>query len=228
MQDIKLVNMIEMGMSNAYILCGEKPILIDTGSEKQPERFIRFCTELDLNPTDIELIVISHEHADHFINIDWIKNLTGAPILCHTAAKDYLVNGWLPDVKPRTPIGVEAMKDPPGLGAVPCIEPDLVIESSYDLKPYGIPGEIIHTPGHSAGSLSVILETGEAIIGDIFLRSHTDSKLVAAFLADDIPALEKSIRLLLEKGEVYYSGHGGPYIKEEVIAVLKNDSLDVW
>jgi len=37
----------------------------------------------------------------------------------------------------------------------------------YSLHEFGIPGSIIHTPGHSPGSVSVLLETGEAFVGDL-------------------------------------------------------------
>jgi glyoxylase-like metal-dependent hydrolase (beta-lactamase superfamily II) len=46
----------------------------------------------------------------------------------------------------------------------------------YSLANMGIPGRVIHTPGHTAGSVSLLLDTGEVFAGDMamnawFLRS---------------------------------------------------------
>ena len=38
------------------------------------------------------------------------------------------------------------------------------------LAGYGIPGKIIYTPGHSMGSVSVLLDNGEAFVGDLAMN----------------------------------------------------------
>jgi hydroxyacylglutathione hydrolase len=43
---------------------------------------------------------------------------------------------------------------------------DILVEERYDLNDLGFKGYIIHTPGHSPGSISVILENEIAIVGD--------------------------------------------------------------
>jgi len=224
----QLINIFPNGFSNAYIILGEKPVMIDTGSERNPQDFVDFCSGLGIVPEDIELIAVSHEHADHYLSLDIIKELTGAPVLCHSAAKDFLVNGWPPSITPRTQVGADAIASLHEIGEIPKVVPDMVIEGEYDLGPYGIPGAIVHTPGHSAGSLSVILDTGDVILGDIFVQNEADGALVAALFADDVPALEESIKLLLAKGTSFYSGHGGPFSKDEIIAVLEKDVLKVF
>ncbi len=50
--------------------------------------------------------------------------------------------------------------------AFPTAKVDIVLgDEGLSLKEYGIPGKILYTPGHTYGSVSVLLETGDAFIG---------------------------------------------------------------
>ena len=43
---------------------------------------------------------------------------------------------------------------------------DIILEEeAFSLEEYGISGSIIYTPGHSTGSVSILLDTGEAFVG---------------------------------------------------------------
>jgi hypothetical protein len=43
-------------------------------------------------------------------------------------------------------------------------------DEEISLVEYGIPGKVIHTPGYSLGSVSVLLENGEAFVGDLAMN----------------------------------------------------------
>ncbi len=200
--------------------------MVDTGSDATPDDFRSMCASCDLGPADIELIVITHEHADHFANLDWMREMTGgALVLCHRAAARSLTEGLLPEVVPRNAIGEAAVKSPPSLGVLPKVAPDIIFEQTYDLRSHGIKGEIVSTPGHSDGSTALILDSGEGIVGDTVLRPHGGDGVVVAFLANNIPALRQSLLMLLTRVTMFYSGHGGPYTREEVQAAFERDSL---
>ncbi|HAX69802.1 MAG TPA: hypothetical protein DCY14_09360, partial [Anaerolineae bacterium] len=49
------------------------------------------------------------------------------------------------------------------------VEPDIILEKEMSLKNFGVDGEIVFTPGHTKGSLSVMLPNQEAIIGDVMM-----------------------------------------------------------
>lgn len=200
--------------------------MVDTGTGGGPNDFRSMCASCDLEPADIELIVITHEHADHFANLDWMREMTGgALVLCHKAAAHSLTEGLLPEVVPRNAIGEAAIKSSPPLGVLPKVAPDITFEQTYDLRPYGIKGEIVSTPGHSDGSTAIILDSGEGIVGDTVLRPHGGDGVVVAFLANNIPALRQSLVMLLARVTMFYSGHGGPYTREEVQVAFERDSL---
>ena len=87
-----------------------------------------------------------------------------------------------------------------------------------DLTRYGVEGQIIHTPGHSPGSISILHPDGECIAGDVLAGSlwRTDHPLYP-YLAEDVPLLHHSIETLLRSAvQRLYFGHGLPSTIEEV------------
>ena len=48
-------------------------------------------------------------------------------------------------------------------------EPDVLLSDgrSLDLSEFGVAGTVRHTPGHTKGSISVVLEEHEALVGDL-------------------------------------------------------------
>lgn len=218
------IHQFELGASNLFLITGGRPVLVDTGTGGGPDEFRSICRSCGLEPSDIELIVISHEHADHFVNLEWMQKMTGgAPVVCHKAAGRFLEEGLAPQVVARNEIGEEAIKSPPALGRIPKVRPDITFEGKFDLRAYGIDGEIVSTPGHSEGSTAIILDSREAIVGDTVLRRHGGEEVVVAFLATDTVALRNSVALLLSRVDTFYCGHGGPYGRDEVKAALERD-----
>lgn len=79
---------------------------------------------------------------------------------------------------------------------------DVVLRNEgLSLVDYGIPGRVIHTPGHTSGSVSVSLETGDAFVG---CMTHNSFPFRLSpdlpIFAEDLPRLRDSWRMLLEQG----------------------------
>jgi glyoxylase-like metal-dependent hydrolase (beta-lactamase superfamily II) len=98
----------------------------------------------------------------------------------------------------------------------PSLEPEIWLEDGMDLKPYGIPGRVLTTPGHTTGSVSVLLENKEAVAGDLLIGGYLGGLFAAhrpgyPYFAEDIAALRGSIEKLLDfSPTTIYVGHGGP------------------
>jgi len=74
-------------------------------------------------------------------------------------------------------------------------------ESRAVLEKIGIAGEIVHTPGHSDDSVSLLLDDGSAFTGDL---THP-----ALVVEEQASAVAASWRLLRERGATrVYPGHG--------------------
>lgn len=211
------VTTLRLGFSDAFIVRDKGTILVDTGINILPEKYLELFAQLGVKPDEIGLIIISHGHADHYGNAHVLKKLTGAPILCHKCAVNALRTGCDGEIIPRNELGESVFKliknNLPK--AAKTVEPDIVIDETFDLTPYGVNGKIIHTPGHSDCSISVILESGQAIVGDIMVRSPFNAKPCLAYFACDEEALMLSVSKLLQEAHTFYGGHGGPFNKED-------------
>jgi ribonuclease/clavin/mitogillin len=77
-------------------------------------------------------------------------------------------------------------------------------ESRALLAKIGIGGEIVHTPGHSDDSVSLVLDIGCAFTGDLTMES-----MVAT---EDRDVVARSWQSLRDRGvTTIYAGHGSPY-----------------
>lgn len=218
------------GMSNGFFVVDEGGVIaVDGGAQYGKEFAVKACADAGIDPKSIRLIVVSHPHVDHTCNVDELRKISGAPIVVQKAGEEDMITAERPHVFPRNPIGDEIMEFAKKQGGMPDdylppITPDLTWEESFDLHPYGVAGKLIHTPGHSLADCCVILESGQAIIGDLVCQDgFTHGKPTVAYFgytpdrkvanAMLLPSLDK---LLAEGSTVFYSGHGGPYTREQV------------
>jgi len=211
------IHPITLGLDICYIIQGEGIIMIDGGTPKQAKRFMEALERLSVKPGDIHLIVLTHGHWDHIGSAKEIKEITGAPIALHRQEKDWLEKS----LKPLPPgvttwghifVKIMAMFMP--LVHIPATDVNIVLgDEELSLIEYGIPGKIIYTPGHSMGSVSVLLETGDAFVGDLAM-SRFPLRLSPGLpiLAEDMRKVRESWKLLLDKGaKTVYPAHGKPF-----------------
>ncbi|NTV90017.1 MAG: MBL fold metallo-hydrolase, partial [Clostridiales bacterium] len=202
-------------------------IIVETGCYAEKSEYMDILNGLSVKPENVGLIVITHGHWDHFARAAELKEITGAPILCHKNAVKALWEGDPQNYKPRGEEGRNFVKlisgDTPDT-IIP-VKPDIVLDfespdESFDLKPYGIDGRIIFTPGHSNCSISIVLDSGDAIVGDMLLTSPFTGKLCLGLIAEDEALLVESLRTLTSVARTFFGGHSGPYDVEDVKALL--------
>ena len=71
----------------------------------------------------------------------------------------------------------------------------------------------LYTPGHTLGSMSLLLDSGEAFVGDLAMSGFPKmiGKGMPVF-AEDVVAVKESWRLLLSRGaRLIYPAHGNPF-----------------
>jgi len=106
---------------------------------------------------------------------------------------------------------------------VPATNVDVVLgDEEVSLTEYGIPGRIIPTPGHSMGSVSVLLETGDAFVGDLAMNGFPMSIGPGLpIFAEDLQKVKRSWQLLLEMGaKTVYPAHGKPFPADAIRRAL--------
>jgi hydroxyacylglutathione hydrolase len=211
---------ISLGWANAFVIRGKRPVLIDTGYPGSAPAIIDKLHENGVDPDWLSLIVITHGHADHFGSAAEIKKRTGAPVAVHKLDAEALIKGQDPSLKPTGFIGrmLVPMLERRGPAKAPPVRPDVLIGEELDLKKYGVDGKVIHTPGHTPGSLSVVLPNGEFIVGDLIMRGMLRFwQPNYPLFADSMPQVDKNIKLILrKKPSKIYCTHGGPFDPEDI------------
>ena len=87
------------------------------------------------------------------------------------------------------------------------------------MEPYGIHGKAFYTPGHTSDFMSILLDSGEAFVGDLAMGGLPQrlSPYTSIFFVD-ADQVKTSWRLLLEQGAKWiYPAHGKPF-KADVLA----------
>jgi glyoxylase-like metal-dependent hydrolase (beta-lactamase superfamily II) len=211
---------ISLGQANAFVIRGKRPILVDTGYPGSAPATIDKLARNGVDPSWLSLIIITHGHADHFGGAAEIKKQTGAPVAIHKLDAEALLEGHDPILKPTGIMGriFMPLTSRTGPAAAPPLKPDILIGDEMDLRKFGVDGKVIHTPGHTPGSVSIILPTGEFIVGDLIMKGVVRFRQPNYPLyADDMAQLNKSLRLILRKKPVkIYCAHGGPFEAEAV------------
>ena len=221
------INPVQLGFDCCYILqAADGAIMIDGGMPKQTGSFLKALKRLSMRPEDISLIVLTHGHWDHIGSAKGIKELTGAPVALHGREKDWLEKSLIslpPGVTAWGRLFVSIMAIFMPLVHIDVTAVDIVLdEGEFSLAAYGIPGRIIYTPGHSMGSVSVLLDTGEAFVGDLAMNKFPLCLSPGLpILAENMQQVKESWKMLLDKGvKTIYPAHGKPFSADVIHKAL--------
>lgn len=167
-------------------------IVIDPGDDVS-----RIAGILDRNQLTVKMIVITHAHIDHIGGAEKLRALTGAPVYMHEA--DKMLSDRL-DMQAAW-LGMETPKNP-GIDQ-PAHEGDI-------LRAGPVEAHVLHTPGHTQGSISLYLPLESKLIaGDtLFQGSIGRTDLPGG----DMAQLGRSIRgklYTLPEETIVFPGHGG-------------------
>ena len=100
------------------------------------------------------------------------------------------------------------------------VKPDIVVSQEMPLGEFGVDGFIVPTPGHTEGSISVVLPTGEAFVGDLAVNFIGS---VFPPFAENTQVLLKSWRKLVGQGvKTIHPSHGRPFNVDLLIKQIKN------
>lgn len=217
------IHEVALGFTRTYIIRGDAAVMIDTGMPGQAKKFTRALAAIPLAAQEIKLMIITHGHFDHIGSAAAIKKITGARIAMHGADKEWLEKAGekVPPFPPgvtmwgRIMAGIMAP-----FASSRCIDPAVVEvdlgNQPFSLAAYGISGRVLATPGHTPGSVSVLLDSGAAFVGDLAMNG-----LPLRFgpglpvLAENMEAVIKSWKYLLEQGaRTIYPAHGKPFTAE--------------
>ena len=193
-----------------------RSILVDTGITFDRGRIEHSLARKGIVP---EAVVLTHTHFDHAGNAAWLAREYGAEVVVQLAESEALASGETPIPEGTYPItrGIVELgrKIAPAFRYEPC-RADHVFSDTFDLNRFGINGYIIHTPGHSPGGATLVIDGIIAIAGDSIIGTAPGRPFPP--FADDVDMLLRSWRKIIDTGcETFLPGHGKPVSREELL-----------
>ena len=146
----------------SYILAGETITLIDTGVAGCENAIFDYIRLIGRDPREISLIILTHSHPDHIGAVKAIREATGCSVMAHPAER-----AWIEDVdrqnRERPVPGFSTL-----VGGSVQLDHELAEGDVIDTdgtEEYEV--QVYHTPGHSAGSVSLLIQgEGALFCGD--------------------------------------------------------------
>lgn len=208
---------IHYGIGNVYALKGDGVILIDGGDPNKSIRIKKGLAKALIQPEEIKLIILTHGHWDHIGSARDIKQMTKGKILLHHKDMHFLADEIPVQPPGFTPWGraLSALLTflSPSIH-IPKFEVDILADDvELSLDKYGIPGRIIPTPGHSWGSVSVLLDSGDVFVGDMAMNTFPMSLSAGLpIFGEDMQVVKNSWKKLLDYGaKTVYPAHGNSF-----------------
>ena len=215
------------GINTSYIVKDKGAVIVDGGAPWNGKSFSELLLRHGMVAEDIQLIILTHGDFDHCGGAKDIQDLTGAKIVMHEKDRDNLEKSifhWPEGTSPWGKISrFLLMPMVKKIAKFPSARVDIVLDDKdFSLKKYGLQGKIVYTPGHTYGSISVILDSGEAFIGCLaHNRLPFGFRPKLPIYAKDLELLKESwIKIINLGAETIYPGHGLPFPVEKITKYL--------
>ncbi len=217
------IQVINLGFVNAFLIpVGDEYILVDTGIPQQWPRLESALRTAGCLPDRLKLVVITHGDADHTGNCVRLRDQYHVRIAMHAGDIPIVESGEMPKRITRglgnklfMLIGKVAMKlsgTRPGLAT---FKPDILLEDGQSLLEYGLDARVLHTPGHTSGSIAILTSDGQLLAGDTFTNNTRPG--LAMFIENPTELRASLERIKGLKAVTIYPGHGKPFPFEKIV-----------
>jgi hydroxyacylglutathione hydrolase len=191
-------------------------VLIDTGFSFGRGKLKTLLADAGCRPGDIKLVIITHADADHTGSCVYLQQYYHARIAVHRAEQKATQTADMKaDRKTKVPGIGGALMGVIGRMMSRPFTPDLFLADGDRLSAYGLDATVIHTPGHTMGSISIFTADGDLFCGD-FLNSAKTPRINR--LTDDMDEMKASLAKIRNLPiKRIYPGHGQPFTLEELL-----------
>jgi hydroxyacylglutathione hydrolase len=201
------IHRVERVNANVYlVLDQEELMLIDTGMPGNVRRIIGYVNKMNRKPSEITRIVLTHCHIDHTGSAQQLKELTNAKVAVHREDAQF-VAGEKAQPSPRGAVGILFKVFSPFFKPRP-VRPDIVLDDGDKVGRL----TVVHTPGHTPGSISLYDSERKLIfVGDTM--RYMNGKITGPskqFTLDMNSALQSIAKISQLQFDTMLSGHGDP------------------
>jgi len=179
-----------------YLLDLGDLVLIDSGAGRSFDKLVSNIEEHGFDPKRLKSVLVTHAHIDHIGSLQRFREAFGAQIIAHELDAGAIETG--------RGTAAEAY----GVSYTPC-PVDLRIQGSGDVLRFGDRElNIIHIPGHTAGSIAAYLDTDD---GRVLFGQDIHGPYYPEWGAD-IEQAKLSLQKLIDlKADILCEGHFGIY-----------------
>ena len=199
--------------ASAFLLASDAPILIDTGAGRSVDGIVENITAIGVAPESIDTIVLTHNHIDHVGGAPVLRERLGASIVMHE-------------------LDAEAVRSGDGAATAAAMYgvdfPPTPVDRTFSTETHAIDiggAELVllHTPGHTPGSISpYLIHEGRTIL----FAQDVHGPFLPAFGSDIYQWRESMEKLLELEPDILCEGHFGIYRPRERARAYITSYLD--
>lgn len=203
--------------ANFYVVKNEGGFfMIDNGLSFSRGLLKKTLEENGCKPGSLKLAIVTHGDYDHTGNSKFLRKKYGAKIAIHKNDAVAAETGNMLSIRRNRVGGLLRFMMKLGQALMAHrFKPDILLSDGDDLSPYGFHAKVVHTPGHTAGSISILTQDGDLFCGDFLVggRSPRINSLV-----DDMEEMKNSI-IKIKSLDIrkIYPGHGRPFTLQEFL-----------
>ncbi len=227
MEIIKGIHEVDDVNGHVYLVVDDAElVLIDTGMPRSARKIIDYITKINKEPSEVKWIVLTHCHLDHIGSVQKLKALTGAAVAVHEGDAEFVAGKKIMP-SPKGVIGI-LIKVASFFFKTTPVQPDIILHEGDRIGKL----TVIHTPGHTPGSISLYDSQRKVIFVGDALR-FVDGKIESPperFTIDMDEALKSIGKICQLEFDVMLSGHGEPlkpdasHRVKEFYTSVQNDS----
>ncbi len=193
---------------------GGSLVLIDSGVGVDTEKIVKNVRDAGYNPKDIEYLIGTHKHIDHIGGNRFFKDSFNCKVIMHKLDAEAVESG------DQLTTGAQLY----GVKLRPC-KVDMKISQTTSLTVGQLTFMLLHTPGHTPGSISVLLEKE----GKRILFGQDVHGPIEPSWGSDVNQYCKSMKLLLSlNADILCEGHFGIYTSPEKVKAYIERYMQIY